>query len=365
MPTTKEFAVYSPKESGFDPAALDDAVQFAVQNESGMDRNIAAALEQGHFGEPWPIGQTIGPVKDRGDPSGMILRNGKLVRSWGDVTRTDMTFSIAKSYLALCTGIAVDDGLIRDVHDPVRLLVDDGGFDSPQNRNITWAQLLTLTSEWEGTLWDKPDWIDHNREVMGKGTGGVKGEKRALQTPGTVWEYNDVRVNRLALALLRVFRRPLSEVLKERIMDPIGASDTWEWHGYDNSWVEIDGRKMQSVPGGSHWGGGMWISTSDHARVGQLMLQDGLWEGKQIVSKAWLDACKQPSQLNKQYGYLWWLNTDADMFAGASASSFFAIGVGTNVIWIDPTAEMVVVLRWIEGDCISEFMRRVTAARTS
>lgn len=171
MPTTKEFAVYSPKESGFDPAALDDAVQFAVQNESGMDRNIAAALEQGHFGEPWPIGQTIGPVKDRGDPSGMILRNGNLVRSWGDVTRTDMTFSIAKSYLALCAGIAVDDGLIRDVHDPVRLLVDDGGFESAQNRNITWAQLLTLTSEWEGTLWDKPDWIDHNREVMGKGTG--------------------------------------------------------------------------------------------------------------------------------------------------------------------------------------------------
>ena len=67
--------------------------------------------------------------------------------------------------------------------------------------------------------------------------------KRTLQNPGTLREYNYVRVNRLALALLHVFRRPLSEILKERIMDPIGASDTWQWHGYENSWVEIDGRK--------------------------------------------------------------------------------------------------------------------------
>ena len=362
---TTELTTSTPEDAVFNARALDAATQFAVQSESTMDRNIAAALEQGHFGEPWPIGQTIGPVKDRGDPSGVILRHGKLVRSWGDVTRTDMTFSIAKSYLALCAGIAVDDGLIRDVHDPVRLSVNDGGFDSAQNKDITWAQLLTLTSEWEGALWDKPDWIDHNREVMGKGTGGVKGEPRDLRRPGTVWEYNDVRVNRLALALLWVFGRPLPEVLKERIMDPIGASETWQWHGYENSWVEIDGRKMQSVPGGSHWGGGMQISTLDHARIGQLMLQDGLWEGEQIISKAWLDACKQPCPLNKHYGYLWWLNTDADMFAGASASSFFAVGVGTNVIWIDPEADMVVVLRWIEGESISEFMRRVSSARTA
>lgn len=327
-----------------------------------MDRNIAAALEQGHFGEPWPIGQTIGPVKDRGDPSGIILRHGKIVRSWGDVTRTDMTFSIAKSYLALCAGIAIEDGLIGDVHDPVRLLVDDGGFDGPQNKDITWAQLLSLTSEWEGTLWDKPDWIDHNREVMGKGTGGVKGEKRPMQVPGSVWEYNDVRVNRLALALMQVFRRSLPEVLKERIMDPIGASDTWEWHGYDNAWVEIDGRQMQSVPGGSHWGGGLWISTLDHARIGQLMLQDGVWQGQQIISKDWINACKQPCALNPQYGYLWWLNTDAGMFKGASPTSFFALGVGTNVIWIDPEYDMVVVIRWIEGECISQFMARVTQA---
>ena len=88
------------------------------------------------------------------------------------------------------------------------------------------------------------------------GEANEKGTKRKMQPPGTHWEYNDVRVNRLALSLLRVFRRPLPHVLKERIMDPIGASATWEWHGYENSYVDIDGTKMQSVSGGAHWGRG-------------------------------------------------------------------------------------------------------------
>lgn len=171
-----------------------------------------------------------------------------------------------------------------------------------------------------------------------------------------------LRVNRLALALLQVFRRPLSEVLKERIMDPIGASDTWEWHGYDNAWTEIDGRQMQSVPGGSHWGAGLWISTMDHMRVGQLMLQNGVWQGQQIVSKQWIDACKQPCAMNAQYGYLLWLNTKAGIYNDASASSFFVLGVGTNIIWVDPEHDMVVVIRWIEGERIPEFIDRVMQA---
>ncbi|WP_205123496.1 serine hydrolase domain-containing protein [Marimonas lutisalis] len=201
-----------------------------------------------------------------------------------------MTFSVSKSYLALCAGIAVDEGLIPDIHAPVRELVHDGGFDSDKNRDITWVQLLQLTSEWEGTLWDKPDWIDHNRNLTAKpGAASEKGTKRTMQAPGTYWEYNDVRVNRLAPALLRVLKRPLPEVLKERIMDPIGASDTWQWHGYENSWVEIEGVRMQSVSGGAHWGGGLWISTLDHARVGQLMLNKGAWGDRRILSENWVE----------------------------------------------------------------------------
>ena len=88
-----------------------------------------------------------------------------------------------------------------------------------------------------------------------------------------------MRVNRLALSLLRVWNNPLPVVLKEEIMDPIGASDTWVWHGYRNSYVQLNGRAVQSVSGGSHWGGGLWASTRDHARFGYLFLRNGNWNG--------------------------------------------------------------------------------------
>lgn len=348
---------------GFDPAGIEAAVNHAQRNETKMGRDIAKELENGLFGEPWPVRKVIGPVKDRGGPAGVIIRRGAVAAKWGDVTRADMTFSATKSYLALCAGLAVDDGLIADVHAPVRELVDDGGFDSPQNRSITWAHLLQLSSEWEGELWDKPDWVDHNRDLALKpGEPSRKGQKRELQAPGAYWEYNDVRVNRLALALLRVFRRPLPEVLRERIMDPIGASDGWTWHGYENSWVEIDGQPMQSVSGGAHWGGGLWIDALDHARIGLLMLRRGVWRGERLLSEAWIDACAAPSPLNPSYGYLWWLNPNGEIAPAASRSSVFAIGVGANMIWVDPERDLVVVLRWVERDSFAEFAEILTNA---
>lgn len=351
-------------EAGFDADALAHAIEFCRTNESNMDRDIGKALAEGHFGEPWSIGKTIGPVKDRAEPSGVVVRSGKIVASWGDVDRVDMTFSISKSYLALCAGIAVADGLIPDIDAPVRERVKEGGFESAQNRDITWRQLLQLTSEWEGTLWDKPDWIDHNRVVMGEeGNGAPKGQKRALHRPGTYWEYNDVRVNVASFALMQVFGRAIPDVLKERIMDPIGASQTWEWHGYDNSWVELDGQRLQAVSGGAHWGGGLWISTLDHARVGQLMLNRGLWNGQRILSEAWVEEITTPCALNPSYGLLWWLNTAAQpTFPAANRSSFFGIGVGTNLIWVDPENDLVVVLRWIDSEAVDAFAGKLMAA---
>ena len=123
---------------------------------------------------------------------------------------------------------------------------------------------------------------------------------RCAPPPGTFWEYNDVRVNRLALALLRRFRRPLPEVFAERIMRPIGASSDWSWHGYRTSMVEIDGQMIESVSGGSHWGGGIAIHAEDQARIGLLMLRRGVWEGRQLLPESWIDESLKPCALNSQ-----------------------------------------------------------------
>ena len=152
---------------------------------------------------------------------------------------------------------------------------------------VTWRHLLQNTSEWEGELFGKSDLIDRNRNLGLEGK-GRKGDPRPLQAPGSHWEYNDVRVNRLSLALLRRFRRPLPEVFAERIMDPIGASKDWSWHGYRTSRVEIDGRMIESVSGGTHWGGGMLIHAEDQARIGLLMLRRGEWNGRRILPESWI-----------------------------------------------------------------------------
>ncbi|MEO1492203.1 MAG: serine hydrolase [Pseudomonadota bacterium] len=323
-----------------------------------MNRDIGAALAGGHFSEPLPDGEIIGPVRPRGDPSGMIMIGGEVVASWGPMDAPDMTFSVTKSYLALVAGIAFDDGLMT-LDGLVRDQVPDL-FDAPQNQGITWRHLLQQTSEWEGTLWGKADRIDRHRQLgTAPGAVSLKGTHRDLSVPGSFWEYNDIRVNVLAYALMQILGRPLPEVLRERIMDPIGASDLWEWHGYENSWVEIDGRRMQSVSGGAHWGGGLMIPTTDHARVGQLMLQRGRWDGRQILSEAWIDHCLTPCDLNSSYGLLWWLNTGRAHCAAAPESSYFALGVGRNMIWVDPTLDLVAVVRWIERDAFEGFAAAV------
>jgi CubicO group peptidase (beta-lactamase class C family) len=273
------------------------------------------------------------------------------VASWGDIDRVDMSFSLAKSYLSTIAGLAVDRGLIKSVKDPVWKYVADGGFDSPRNTKDTWHMLLNQTSEWEGVMWDKPDLADRRR-----------GYSRSLEEPGSFWEYNDVRVNRLALSLLRVWNKPLPQVLKEEVMDPIGASDTWAWHGYRNSYVQLNGRPVQSVSGGSHWGGGIWVSTRDHARFGYLYLRKGNWNGRQVVSERWVEMATTPTDIAPHYGYLFWLNTARRIVPNAPESSVFALGSGGNIIWIDSEHDLVVVARWLDLAQLDRFAALVQAA---
>ena len=154
-----------------------------------------------------------------------------------------MTFSASKSFLSAVAGLAFDRGLIKDVNEPVKKLVPDGGFDSPHNAKITWQHLLQQTSEWEGWLWDKPSTIDE-----------PKGHQ--LAEPGTFWNYNDVRVNRLSLALLRLWKEPLPKRSNRGSWTRSAHQIHWIWNGYRNSDVVIDGKKINSVSGGGHWGGG-------------------------------------------------------------------------------------------------------------
>jgi CubicO group peptidase (beta-lactamase class C family) len=367
----------TPAQVGMNAALLDSAIAFARANESTAPRDLEAAHYQ-TFGRE-PFGEAVGPFDERGDPTGIVVRHGYVVAEWGDPRRVEMTFSVTKSFLSTVVGLAVDRRMIRSVDDPVDpylapvfVLPPEGGsrhpggmgesrplrlFDTDRERRITWNHLLRQTSDWDGTLWGKPDWADRPLQNPREWLTRPRGE------PGAVHEYNDVRVNLLALAALNVWRRPLPEVLREQVMDPIGASPTWRWTGYDNSWVLLDGRAVQSVSGGGHWGGGMFISARDMARFGLLTLRRGRWGDRQILSETWVRMALTPTPAEPNYGFMnWYLNTGRKQLPSAPESAFVHLGNGTNAIYVDPEHDLVVVVRWIANPALDGLVQRVIAS---
>ena len=340
-PDRNDWKTRSPAEAGFDPDALQAAVEYAQSAAVTEPKSMRLEIMKG-FAEREPDFEILGPTKPRAGSSGMILHDGYIVAEWGDTRRVDMTFSAVKSYLSTVAGLALADGRIEDVHDPVGRYVRDGKFDGEHNSRITWHHLLQQTSDWQGTLWDTPDWADR---PVGDTLAAMR--NRELHEPGTHFKYNDVRVNLLAYSLLQVWREPLPVVLRERIMDPIGASSTWRWHGYRNSWVELDGQRMQSVSGGGHFGGGLFISTRDHARFGLLYERRGRWRDQQLFPAEWVDQLRQPAEARSDYGYMWWLNTDRERVPEAPESAYWAAGFGGNYVYVDEVNDLVIVLRWV------------------
>lgn len=353
-PRQGTWARVSAADAGFNANALQAAIAFAEANEYTESRDLRQAILRGFQHEPFH--QILGPTKKRGGPAGMILKNGKIVAQWGDTKRVDMTFSVTKSYLSTVAGLALADGLIGSVEDPVHEYVWDGHFDGEHNRKITWAHLLNQSSDWTGQLWGGYDWADRPPRE-----GGIDDWKlRELREPGTVFEYNDVRVNLLAYSLLQVWRHPLPQVIKEKIMDPIGASTTWRWYGYDNSFVTVDGVQMQSVSGGGHSGGGLFINTEDHARFGLLFMNRGQWNGEQLFPEAWIDAATTPSPANSSYGYMWWLNDpEGRYWEGVPDHVYYAAGFGGNYIVVDEINDLVIVTRWLEPSQMGTFAKMV------
>lgn len=340
---------------GMSQAALDEAIAFAKASESTLPRDLRVAHYLQWAREPYDT--PLGPFKERGPVTGLVIRHGYLVAEWGEPRRVDLTYSVTKSFLSSVVGLAVDRGLIRDVHDPVRDYVPTDHFDSPHNASITWDHLLRQTSDWEGTLWGKPDWADRPQGDP------LEWMTRPRHEPGTVYKYNDVRVNLLALSALHVWREPLPRVLRAHVMDPIGASNTWRWYGYENSWVELDGQKVQSVSGGAHWGGGMVLSAYDQARFGYLTLRGGRWGDRQILSERWVAMARTPTPPQPTYGFMnWFLNTGQKLLPSAPPTAFYHAGAGANIIYVDPDHDLVVVVRWIDSQALDGLVSRVLSA---
>lgn len=357
FPKSDKWEERTPASYIVDNIKIQEAIQFAMKNEYSGSRDLNQAILKSFEREPFH--KITGPTKRRGGPAGMIIKKGYVIAKWGDTKRVDMTFSVTKSFLSTTALLALDEGLIPDVEEPIINYVWDETFSGKHNSQINWEHLLHQTSDWSGELWGGFDWADRPPS-----TGDIDDWKnRKLNTPGTVFEYNDVRVNLLAYSLLQAWRNPLPQVLKEKVMDPIGASTTWRWYGYEDAWVNVDGLKMQSVTGGGHSGGGMFINTEDMARFGLLFENNGNWNGEQLISEKAIEEAIVPSTANPNYGYMWWLNQPGqNHWKELPENIFYAAGFGGNFIVIDREKDLVVVTRWLEPSQIETFMNMIYQA---
>jgi CubicO group peptidase (beta-lactamase class C family) len=115
---------------------------------------------------------------------------------------------------------------------------------------------------------------------------------------------------------------------------------------------------VQSMTGGGHWGGGMFISARDMARFGYLFLRNGRWKDRELVTRKWIDMARSPGPANQGYGYMnWFLNSaPKPAFPSAPASAVTFQGNGSNIIYIDWENDLVVVVRWIRQAAFNEFI---------
>ncbi len=350
-PPAGPWAKKSPAELGMDPAKLAEAVAWAQTRESNREMDFS---DQEKI-----FGSLLGSVPTkRAKTNGLVIYKGYVVAEFGDTTWADPTYSVAKSMMATVAGIAMRDGKITNLDAPVGAAVKDGGYDSPRNAQVSWKMHLQQETEWEGNMFGKKDDF-----VGAEAFGDGERKPRELKRPGTFYEYNDVRINRLGMSLLQTFRKPVPEVFRDEVMDVIGASNSWKWVPYHNSYVTIDGKKMPSVSGGTRWGGGVWINSWDMARFGYLWLRGGRWGDKQILPPAYVKEAVTASKVanSPDYGYLWWLNTQGKNYPGLPTNVYGARGAGSNTILISPDHDLVVVWRWHAGN-EGEFAKRVIAA---
>jgi hypothetical protein len=375
-PSAKNWEHKSPAFFNIDTNKVKEAVDFAKAHETTQPKNLWLSQAM-QFGKE-PFSDPIGPMADRGPAAGIIIYKGYIIAEWGNPSSVEMTHSVTKSLVSSVVGLAYEKGLISSLDDkvytylpPVEVASDQAPlsenplekksfiypFETEHNRKITWDHLLRQTSDWEGVLWGKPDWADRPSDKPAEWT------TRRRFEPGSVFKYNDTRVNALTLAATLVWRKPLPEVLRENVMNPIGASNTWAWTGYKNAWIVVDGKMIQAVSGGGHFGGGMFINAYDMGRFGLLTLRKGNWNGKQILSEDWIRKATTPTTANTGYGFMnYFLNTDQKLYPSAPATAYAHIGNGTNAIYVDSENDVVAVVRWIDDKSMDGFLKILLGA---
>ena len=316
------------------PAAMSDDWPVSPPAQQGLDPELICATGPG-------LAQ-----RTEAAPHGVVVvRHGALVYEQyfaGDVPYNANTLhnieSITKGVVALLIGIALDRGWLSDLDAPVVAFFPEyADLRTAEKDRITLRHLLAMTS---GLDWpERAISINNWANIVRQGRSASDPYRFVLArpvetTPGTAWNYNGGGVWLLGLILRKVSGQPIEEFAEEALLEPLGIQDEL-WDRFPN--------------GDAATSGGLRLRTRDLAKLGQLVLDGGVWHGRQIVSAGWIKqmiAPQSPRGLSfsfaRSYGYLWWQGHS--VIGDHDIEWVGALGRGGQRLYVVPTLNLVVAV---------------------
>lgn len=303
----------------------------SIQVAAGTEVN---PLQKGLTTEPmWKGITTLKSYMDDNHVKGvLVLKDGKIrlerYADGVDAATLWTSFSVAKSVSSMLVGVALKEGAIENLNDPLEKYIPE--LQGQDYGKVTVEQLLTMAS---GIDWNE-DYEDPNSDVAQMYLKPCEGNEahiltymkpmKSAHTPGTKWNYSTGETDLTGILIQKATGKSLAEYLSEHIWKPFGMEHCAYWLADECSQMNI---------GGS----GLSASLRDYARLGLLMLQNGAIEGRSVFSSSWLNRATSPHYpINDQgdgYGYLWWCYKDG---------SYVALGIFGQMLYINPHKNIVI-----------------------
>lgn len=295
----------------YKPELLNDGWIVSTPQAEGFNVNKIDEIYKNLFSESlYPTARSL-----------LIVRHGKLVaeaycKDKNDINTFHAIISATKSITSITMGIAIDKGLVDSVETTIYHYIPEYFDDDIQKRNITIYHALTMQT---GLAFVNDD---HTNELLHCEGSSVKYvlDKNLRFTPGTSFYYNDGDPQLISAVIQKVTNKTLEEFAAENLFNPLDIKNyQWEKHS--------DGVTFGAV--------GLWLIPRDMAKIGKLMVRNGIWTNERIVSAKWIEESTQ-IHANNNYGYYWW------NYEGGT--TFLAQGRGEQVIYVNQEKDLVVVL---------------------
>ena len=316
-----------------------------VENFSHMDRMfLTRAMAPAPVATPLPqgIAMALPPeaaqwIKDRTITGLVVLKDGKVVSEGyyrgtgpGDLR---ISWSVAKSFLSALFGIELAEGKIASLDDPVTKYapaLKGSAYDGATIRNVlNRASGVTFNEDYLD-FWSDINKMGRVLALGGSMDGFAAGLKARDNPPGKTWHYVSIDTHVISMVIRGATGQSLPELLDARILRPIGVISA--------AYYVTDGKGVAFALGGLN------MTTRDYARLGQLYLQDGQWDGQQVVPADWVTASTTPSAPTApgavRYGYQWWIPADGP----GAGQEFYAIGIYGQYIYVNRARGVVIAV---------------------